>query len=280
MARKVLVGALLLRCTSEAHVSDDSALVQGSVQLHQQQASSATNYLARLELVKKAATSQVPAANPLLNALLAEFNCTKYPNFCRPPFNCQDWSTPGGLTKIGLVGMAPGGQPNFGMWCMSPQYYEYMDACIIQKDLVKAANVQYQWSLRQTNKVDEADGSYCFIEGHCSNAAVTNETTLEEANQMCDERYGRKGWSELGKGSQSLQLVQDMQGMPTDLSQGFKNPRHTNVFLKMACVMGNYHCDVVYCKETYCKNPYYIKKYGHLLPMAPGQLLQSREWLD
>jgi len=279
MARTLVFCALLLRCTAEAHVADDSVLVQSGVQLHQHSAS-ATSHLSRMELVKRVATNEMPLANKLLESVLGDFNCTAFPNFCRPPFNCQDWSTPGGLTKITLAGLAPGGKPNFGIWCAVPTYYDYMDACIIQKDLVKAGHIQYQWSLNAPNHVDEADGSYCFIEGHCSNEAVTNETTVEEANQMCDERYGRKGWSELGKTAHAMETLKDMQGMSLDNTNGFKHGRHTTIFLKAACAMGNYHCDVMYCKETYCKKPYYIKKYGHLLPRAPGHLLQSREWLD
>jgi len=277
MTRKVFLCALISYhgCAIAAHVADDTVLVQGSMHVHQQTASAASS-ASRMELIKKAATGQWPQ---LPGQPTFKFNCTAMPGFCQPPFNCQQW-TPSNLARNFWDGGAPGGNPNFGMWCASPQYYDYMDACINHKDLVKAAKVQFLWSVNQHNSVDELDGSYCFIEGHCSNTAVTNETTLEEASQMCDQRYGRKGWSEFGRWDTIQESSEAMQGMPKDPKNGFKNTKTTTLFLKMACLMGNYHCDVMYCKETYCKDPYYIKRYAHLLPKAPGQLLQSRGWLD
>eukprot|EP00415_Alexandrium_ostenfeldii_P004556 UN4556 len=157
-----------------------------------------------------------------------------------------------------------------------------MHACIVEKDLVKAGHIQYQWSVDQKSGIDELDGSYCFIEGHCTNEAVTNQTTVEEATQMCDERYGREGWSTVGSIKSMPMMMEAMHTVPladTQGADGFHDARGTKLFLKLACAMGNYHCDVMYCKETYCKNPYYVKKYSHLLPKAPGHLLQSRDWL-
>ena len=58
-----------------------------------------------------------------------------------------------------------------------------------------------------------------------------------------------------------------------DLKTGFKDQHLTQNFLKAACAMGNYHCDVMYCKETYCKKEYYVERYKHLLPARPGHLL-------
>mmetsp|Transcript_97013 Transcript_97013/g.283542 ORF Transcript_97013/g.283542 Transcript_97013/m.283542 type:complete len:277 (+) Transcript_97013:82-912(+) len=276
MARKALLCALLLRCcgcTAAAHVPDDSALVQGGVHVHQQQAASAASSVSRVELVRRATAGQWPQLPAF------QFNCTAAPGFCQAPFNCHQWK-PESLARLPFEGAAPGGHPNFGMWCPSPAYHDYMDACINQKDLVKAAKLQFSWSVNQRNSVDELDGSYCFIEGHCSNEAVTNATTLEESNQMCDQRYGRKGWSEFGRWDTIQESSEAMQGMPKDPKNGFKNTKTTTFFLKMACLMGNYHCDVMYCKETYCKDPYYINRYAHLLPKAPGHLLQSRGQLD
>merc|ERR1719414_2914928 len=157
---------------------------------------------------------------------------------------------------------------------------DYVHTCIVEKDLVKAAQIQYQWSLDQRNGIDELDGSYCFIEGHCSNTAVTNSTTLEESYQMCDYRYGRRSWTKIGSLMSLVSVLKPLHesmGSPYD---GFHNTEVTKVFLKAACAMGNYHCDVMYCKETYCKMKHYKDKYEHLQPDAPGQLLYQRDWLN
>jgi len=204
---------------------------------------------------------------------LARINCTAHPSFCEAPFNCQSAQP--------VIPHAQAGHSNFGTWCRLPQYYPYLDACVVQRDLRKAAQIQYQWSLDQKNGVDELDGSYCFMEGHCSNTAVTENTTVEEAEAMCDKRYGHDGWakwSPLQATPGILSLVfgklfgEDMASPTT----GFHDPAITRIFLKLACVLGNYHCDVMYCKETYCKNDYYIRKYKHLEPPVPGHLLDQR----
>merc|ERR1712151_326981 len=96
-------------------------------------------------------------------------------------------------------------------------YMEYMHACLVEKDLVKAGQIQYQWSVDQHNGVDELDGSYCFIEGHCTNEAVTNATTLEESYQMCDDRFGHRSWTEFGQLPSFMRFQQLQQ-------QGTRNP--------------------------------------------------------
>merc|ERR1712183_376742 len=101
------------------------------------------------------------------------------------------------------------------------------------------------------------DASYCFMEGHCANTKVTLSTTLEEATHMCDKRYGRKAWT-------SVSFTNKISS-PTMVNQssGFRDYNLTRTYALMACAMGNYHCDVIYCRETYCKNTTYSEKYHH-----------------
>jgi len=217
------------------------------------------------------AASQAPPGSSGFN-----FNCTKNPLLCEAPFNCGNFNEAEYMT-MQMRGFAPEGHSNLRTWCFSADYEKYMHACIVEKDLVKAAHIQYQWSVdkHNTTGVDELDGSYCFIEGHCTNAAVTTKTTQEEADRMCDERYGREEWSQMGKLTKLLEFPK-MDEKSGSKTTGFHDPKVTEVFLKLACAMGNYHCDVMYCKETYCKNPYYVRKYGHQLPRTPGHLLQRK----
>jgi len=262
-----------------SEVEDGTALVQAAVRSHSAASAGMTYGRVQLaaQLMAAANQSQLPGLPPL-----PKFDCGQHPKLCEAPFNCRDVNLLKFL-KMPLQGLAPDGKADLQSWCLSPQYESYIHTCLVGKDLVKAAHIQYEWSvapgMAQKEQINELDGSYCFIEGHCTNDAVTNETTLEDATQMCDERYGREGWSLMGSVKSLPKVAEAIQNMPTDNWGGFRDTRPTNLFLKLACAMGNYHCDVMYCKETYCKNPYYVKKYSHLLPKAPGHLLQSRDWL-
>merc|ERR1719464_1789756 len=204
-----------------------------------------------------------------------EFDCEKYPDFCKPPFNCQ-YVEMGNNIMFDVV--AKNNHLNFQTFCYAPQYYDYMTTCIQKKDLVAAAQIQFDRSTREENKgVDELDGSYCFIEGHCSNEAVTENTTVEEAEEMCDARYGHADWAKFSM-TKSPRAAMSLALGPLTHSRknGFKDRKITRMFLKLACAMGNYHCDVMYCKETYCKKEYYVEKYKHLLPETPGHKLRQR----
>eukprot|EP00416_Gambierdiscus_australes_P015127 CAMPEP_0171058920 /NCGR_PEP_ID=MMETSP0766_2-20121228/2837_1 /TAXON_ID=439317 /ORGANISM="Gambierdiscus australes, Strain CAWD 149" /LENGTH=255 /DNA_ID=CAMNT_0011514279 /DNA_START=35 /DNA_END=802 /DNA_ORIENTATION=- len=205
----------------------------------------------------------------------APFNCSRWPTLCQAPFDCQTW-TPEEKTQYSIRGLASEGHSNPRSWCMSPQYHEYAVECLVKKDLVKAAHLQYKWSIDSHDGIEELDGSYCFIEGHCSNLAVTNATTLEEADAMCDERYNHDDWTKMLSISKMHLMPNLVDAQGASKTTGFHNPKLTQFYLMMACAMGNYHCDVMYCKETYCKMPYYVQKYGHLLPKAPGHLIQQK----
>mmetsp|Transcript_29552 Transcript_29552/g.68730 ORF Transcript_29552/g.68730 Transcript_29552/m.68730 type:complete len:274 (+) Transcript_29552:83-904(+) len=246
---------------------DASALVQSTVQAHQ--SASAFAALGRARLVAQIAAGQLPAP------FTAKFECDKFPLLCRPPFNCQNFTMAEAL-KLPVQGISPDGKANLRLWCAAPHYEKYIDMCIVQKDLVAAGQIQFNWSMNQHNGVDELDGSYCFIEGHCTNTAVTNATTMEEAAQMCDERYGHKAWASFASFGSLSSIIGGIGGVVgSDMRQGFKDSSATTMFLKAACAMGNYHCDVMYCKETYCKIPHYVQKFNHLLPRIPGHLIKA-----
>lgn len=188
---------------------------------------------------------------------LATFDCTEHPQLCQAPFNCQaaepsriQWGTIDG--------------PNMQIWCNATAYEDYVAECLVKKEMVSAGHIQYESTVAGNHGkfTAELDGSYCFIEGHCLNTAVTNSTTLEEANHMCDQRYGHERWTSFGSLHSQDKLPS---AMPANPANGFTAQEQTTPFLLAACAMGNYHCDVVYCKETYCKNDYYVQKYGHFL---------------
>jgi len=195
------------------------------------------------------------------------FSCKEMPNMCQEPFNCDTFSSGPAIAGYLAMGLARNGHANPRTWCLASMYAPYADLCLgPQRDLVKAGKLQYKNTLegKYGKYTAELDGSYCFIEGHCTNEAVTNSTTLEEAEEHCDRRYGHLRWTTFPSpisGGIGSALVPPADGG----ANGFKDKMQTEPFLVAACAMGNYHCDVMYCKETYCKNEYYVKKYGHFL---------------
>merc|ERR1740129_542360 len=108
--------------------------------------------------------------------------------------------------------------------------------------------------------VRELDASYCFIEGLCSDTEVTHDATPTDAEALCDKRY--PDWRSLGYAE--VQAL-GANASALSLAEGFLDAAPSRTFGRLACAMGNYHCDVMYCKDTYCKMPHYTAKYGHWL---------------
>jgi len=304
-----LFGASLCAMAPAAFVEDNSALVQEAVRTHQQ-ASSERAGLGRHEMLAGLAAEQWPQLHqapqqpqqklpefklpefklpklklpelklPKMNSEWQKpFDCGKHPLLCKPPFNCQNWNIAEHAKYLEL-GVAADGKANLRMWCAFPSYDKYMDTCLVQKDPVKAAQIQYTWAKEQQNGIDDMDASYCFIEGHCTNALVTNETTLEDTYEMCDSRFQRTHWTSFGSLAMTPLILSKMDITPQDWSEGVKDPVTSRLFVQAACAMGNFHCDVMMCKETYCKDPRYVRKFGHLLPKAPGHLIQHLGYIE
>lgn len=214
------------------------------LQMSQQSASSdvlrsSTRWGRASALSSLAATTSEASAHEMGD----NFDCQEYPALCEAPFDCGRSTE----TASSLMSMATQGHADLHLWCVAPEYGTFIETCLVDKDLVKAAWVLYNDTKagKYGDGETDNDAKYCFLEGHCTNTAVTTSTTLEEAERMCDYRYGDNGWT-----------------MSPDQA-------------KSACAMGNFHCDVMYCKETYCTMPEYIKQFAHLQPETPGHLIQE-----
>eukprot|EP00930_Biecheleria_cincta_P079120 TRINITY_DN6683_c0_g1_i1.p1 TRINITY_DN6683_c0_g1~~TRINITY_DN6683_c0_g1_i1.p1 ORF type:complete len:276 (+),score=48.78 TRINITY_DN6683_c0_g1_i1:90-917(+) len=195
------------------------------------------------------------------------FDCFSYPAFCAEPFNCQTYG-PRHLTMDAAI--AKGGNPDLQSWCAMPQYHEYVSQCVVEKDLMKAGRTQYENTKAGKHGKDtfQMDGSLCFIEGHCLNQAVHQDTTLDEAAAQCDDRFGHAEWTSMGDPQNHVTmnfLSYSSKIHNLNQSLGFPGPEYARGYTLLACAMGNYHCDVMYCKETYCKDPEMIQKYRHFL---------------
>mmetsp|Transcript_47243 Transcript_47243/g.119014 ORF Transcript_47243/g.119014 Transcript_47243/m.119014 type:complete len:127 (-) Transcript_47243:36-416(-) len=117
----------------------------------------------------------------------------------------------------------------------------------------------FDWTVAEG--IDQLDGSYCFIEGHCTNMNVTYDTTVEEAEAACDAKYGHENWTSVTFTS----ILSDPTGLGAAVISGFRTREQSKPFGMLACAMGNFHCDVMYCRDTFCKKREYVEKYGHFL---------------
>jgi len=207
------------------------------------------------------------------------FDCAKYPFMCEAPFNCQRPLTMFQQTRQFSRLAAADGHANMRSWCENPQYADVIvQACIHEKNPKKAAHLTFEATKAgRFGDSQDLDASYCFMKGHCSNTEVTENTTVEEAEKMCDKRFGHDAWA-VNFGTGDLQRAMlDHSAQGANNKAGFRNTAAPTAFAKAACATGNYHCDVIYCKETYCKMPHFVEQFGHLMPKVPGHLIQERD---
>lgn len=187
-----------------------------------------------------------------------EVDCEKYPMFCHPSLDCGtfDPQTENFGERVATVDH----RSNLRSWCSGyPMYANLVQECLINGDL--HSSIQSTFEEQKERGADEADGSYCFLAGHCQNTKVTANTTAEQAEALCDEEYGRERWASLGENEVLLSWSQHL-----DLKRGFQERDSAVLGAILACAMGSYHCDVAYCQQAYCNTPHYRERYAHLSP--------------
>mmetsp|Transcript_120374 Transcript_120374/g.351648 ORF Transcript_120374/g.351648 Transcript_120374/m.351648 type:complete len:175 (+) Transcript_120374:1-525(+) len=156
---------------------------------------------------------------------------------------------------------------NLRSWCM-PGLEKYANTvvkeCLVNDNKKASAKAMYQQAFKDYS--DELDASYCFLEGHCTNTVVHDNTSLFEMEVICDYRFTRKGWTmNFLKAMKRLMTMKTAFSSLVSTKTGFRTQRLTRHLSKMACAQGTFHCDVMYCKHTYCRDEYYVNKYGGLL---------------
>mmetsp|Transcript_104301 Transcript_104301/g.336328 ORF Transcript_104301/g.336328 Transcript_104301/m.336328 type:complete len:245 (+) Transcript_104301:69-803(+) len=173
--------------------------------------------------------------------------CSSFPELCQAPFDCHlpppTWST---------IATADG-HANWRAWCGSPSHAMAARECQ-RGNLTGYATLMHQ--VQKTASAQELDAHYCFAFGHCDDFNITEKTTLQEAEAMCDAKFGHSAWTQLTKLDSSILDVQLSWG-------GFHmSKRAERSTAMMACAMGNYHCDAIYCQQTYCKRKDYRIRFG------------------
>uniref|UniRef100_A0A7S2IJ08 Uncharacterized protein n=1 Tax=Alexandrium andersonii TaxID=327968 RepID=A0A7S2IJ08_9DINO len=196
-----------------------------------------------------------------LTGLPAGVHCADVPDACKPPFNCNMHTA---SSMYSSITYSTDGHANYNSWCHTP-YLEYALKC--QRRAFPEATVALTRTRELHPELVEMDGQYCFAAGHCENSHVSEETTLEQMEDMCDDIFGHGVWTSKGL----LDLFRAKAG----------KKRKENEYAQLACAMGNFHCDVLYCKEKFCEVEHWRKKYGHLAAPDPPyqaevQLQQKR----
>mmetsp|Transcript_110617 Transcript_110617/g.312826 ORF Transcript_110617/g.312826 Transcript_110617/m.312826 type:complete len:313 (-) Transcript_110617:129-1067(-) len=187
-----------------------------------------------------------------------KFDCKALPALCRRPFNCHK----AGVNKSTFA--TTRGHADYHNWCKTPAYFHAAVECQ-RGNLTGYGELMHraQWS----TGVTEVDAHYCFSFGHCDDFQVTPRTSLSTAERICDEKFGRDVWTkQTSLRAGVLELRSSLWG------SGFMSKKAEHSLAQMACGMGNYHCDVIYCQQHYCSKPEYRIKYGSDRPAAMKKL--------
>mmetsp|Transcript_71334 Transcript_71334/g.162047 ORF Transcript_71334/g.162047 Transcript_71334/m.162047 type:complete len:325 (-) Transcript_71334:92-1066(-) len=216
------------------------------------------------------------------------FDCSKFPDYCRGPFNCH-------LPKVNTTDKGRGiatmdGHPNYQRWCkMFPRYSKPMTACVA-RDYQKYARLmesehEEMGKARLKPHMLHVQSQLCFLAGHCNDTEVSESTTVADMERMCDNRWGHKSWTEYRAVAGPLAAAADsyqrgsLKLGPVLLGESFEGFKDVSVdggvarsWAQLACGMGNYHCDVMYCKEKFCSDPDWKAKHAELSwAVAPTQ---------
>jgi len=218
------------------------------------------------------------------------FNCTKFPDFCRGPFNCHLPKAPTADKDRGVATFD--GHVNYQKWCrLYPRYSKPMTACV-SRDYEKYGKLMYAEQEDMSKNplrphMLHVQSQLCFLAGHCNNTEVNTGTTVADMEQMCDKRWGRKKWAEYRYYAGPLFAAYDSatsgglapgalpktihEGVKKGLSGVFSDLHDVAVddgiarsWATLSCGLGSYHCDVMYCQQNFCSDPSWREKHLEL----------------
>lgn len=197
-------------------------------------------------------------------------NCVKEPQYCGSPLFCEQGLPQASDVVQWFYQLAHNGQANVKTWCMTRAFSDsIVKECLWKRDLL--TNGRRSLEEQAANHIDEIDASYCFIAGYCKKddqgqwaVPVANNATLQDGVELCDAKFGRARWTDefgIKDVIWSLWLATVFHG-GIDKTCGFLDRDTPMMFAKLGCAMGNFHCDMVYCRTSYCENNYYLSRYG------------------
>lgn len=212
-------------------------------------------------------------SNPTWEGEGSQVDCHKYPMFCDKKLNCaEDPLTPAEKSAMDSQ-IALRGKANIRSWCRAyPMYSTSVQRCIVEENPRGYAQEMFQ--AQKNLKLTSADAMYCFMAGHCNNTEVTEATTQTEASAICDKLYGQRwtkiGWNDfMGVLARALELSTThhvpKEWNVTGWNSLVKLAHHeAEISAMTACAMGNFQCDLAYCKMNYCNSPKFRSRFGNL----------------
>jgi len=180
-------------------------------------------------------------------------DCQDFPGTCAPPFTCENRDTARKPHRAARLATEEG-RANIHSWCdYGPGYIRYAQQCAAGNMFHAAQELRKVQSERRrpdgSYPLLTMDAAYCFAAGHCNDTAVTLHTTILQAEAMCDARYTRRAWT----GVRPIAMAASPKRRGVDSS-----------WAKVACAMGTFHCDIVYCRIYYCKDAEWKARFGYL----------------
>jgi len=181
--------------------------------------------------------------------------CKDFPKTCAPPFTCKKLENAVHKPRRAEDRLTTvDGHANVYSWCGYPDgYVRYAQQCTAGNMFHAAQELRNVQEERRrpdgSYPLLIMDAAYCFASGHCNDTGVTLHTTIPQAEVMCDAKYTRRGWTSINR----LALAASPKRRGTD-----------SAWAKVACAMGTYHCDIVYCRIYYCKDAEWRTRFGYL----------------
>lgn len=198
-------------------------------------------------------------------------DCEQYPMFCDPKVNCAGKPVSNAERHSLEKRLAtPTGHANPRAWCLIyPLHAMSLQKCVLESNPLGYAEECY--AQQEKLGLVDADAVYCFAAGMCNNTEVTLDTTVQQSEAICDHDFGRNKWLNIGwkdfndMMDRAKKLLANYGQMNlTDYELFTIAQREAKISAEVACAMGNYQCDVFYCKQKFCTNDHWRTKYGNL----------------
>jgi hypothetical protein len=238
LAKYFVIVLTLLRCYSEAEADDAVELAQRFLRVHgAEEADAASGPAANGSTLDDATFDDADSARPAegLPTLAGAPNCKEYPVLCSEKLRCDKDTPKEDITpRIATVD----GHANPRAWCYKWTWHHLnsmVEECLSHRDITASAQDLFQ----KHKRIGQAElmGSYCFYEKHCSNSKVTIDTTVEQAEKMCDARYGHSKWASFGVQNWGMQRWWRLSGKMNN-TDGFHSRIPTQSLAKISAPWG------------------------------------------
>lgn len=191
------------------------------------------------------------------------------------PFHCQDVDPKQQLSwTTGLATSGGKGDPSVICGGATSDHVDVIDmyhSCYMGKHL-ESARI---W--REIKGMDlwmgpeiELSASMCFSSGSCIHDKTTADSTRDDSDEFCNERYGNANWTLEGF---------DWHGVQSSHGSTMPGPLldRTDHWAKFWCATGAFHCFVMMCKVDFCKDPSSQKTFASLTPRDPYKPTDRQE---